>query len=178
MGFDFDRIRRGELIAASGGVLLLATLFLLPWFGVHPPAGTLAARQGASASLDGWNALTTTRWILLATIAIAVVLLVVTPARRAPAVPLTLGMLSCLFGGVSSIALLYRIFDHPGLSARAGVYVGIVAAAVIAYGGYLSLRIEGGSLIDPRAIETVPLGRTRLGSAGRSDSTSGGQSGP
>jgi hypothetical protein len=178
VGLDFGRIRRGELIAASGGIVLLATLFFVPWFELRRPAGGLAPSRGASVSLDGWQALTTARWILLVTIAVSLGLLVLTAARRAPAVPVALGMVSCVLGGLSTLVLLYRIIDHPGVSARAGVYVGLVAAAVIAYGGYLSLRIEGGSFIDPRTIETLPVGGTPLGSAGRTDSTSAGQPGP
>ncbi|HEY5317539.1 MAG TPA: hypothetical protein VIJ20_06130, partial [Solirubrobacteraceae bacterium] len=68
MRFDVGRMRRGELIAAGGGVLLCVAVFFLPWFAVRGPAGSLAARSGASVSLDGWHALTTMRWILLVTI--------------------------------------------------------------------------------------------------------------
>ena len=177
MGFDFGRIRRGELIATERGILLLAVLFLLPWFEVRPAAGALAASRDAAVSLNGWHALTTTRWILLVTISVSVALGVVTPARRAPAVPLTLGMLTCALGALSWLVLLYRIFDHAGISTRAGAYLGSVAAVVIAYGGYLSLRIERGNLDSARSRRcpwVVPRwARRRAGS-----STSAEQPGP
>ena len=172
MAFAARRMRTGELIAGGGGIVVLAALFFLPWFGVPASAGGLASTGGALASLDGWQALTTTRWILLVTIAVALALPVVTAARRAPAVPVALGMLSCVLGAVSTLVLLYRIIDHPGLSARAGIYVGLVASIAIGYGGYLSLRVERGSSVDASSIETVPAGAAPMGSAGRTDSTS------
>jgi hypothetical protein len=55
------------------------------------------------------------------------------------------------------------VIDTPGngLDQRVGVYLGLVAAIGIAYGGFRSLREESGA--DPTAleIETVtPPGRT------------------
>ena len=170
-------MRKGELVAASGGVILLAVLLTVPWFAVSPPALGAASRRG-SVSLDGWQALTTTRWILLVTIAVSLALVILTALRRAPAVPVALGMISCVLGGLSSLVLLYRIVDHPGLSARAGLYVGFAAAALIGYGGYLALRIEGSSFGDPSTIETVRVGAPAQASEGRTESTSAGAPGP
>ena len=181
MGLDAGRVRRGELIAASGGVLLFAALFLLPCFGVREPAGRLASASAAAsavvASLDGWNSLTTTRWILLVTIAAAVTLVILTASQRAPAVPVTASLFTCLLGILSSLVLLYRVIDHAGLAARAGVYVGLVGALAVGYGGYVSLRTEGSSFGDPRSIEIVPLGPTAPGPAERAGSTSAGRPG-
>jgi len=177
VGFDAGRLRRGELVAGGGGVLLLAALLLLPWFRVPRAAGRLAA-TGGLVSLDGWHALTTSRWILLVTIAVAFALVFLTASQRATAVPVFLSMLSCVFGGLSSLVLLYRIIDHPALTARAGIYVGFVAALGVGYGGYLSLRTEGGSFGDPSTIETVPTGRAQSDAAGRIEPTSAGRPGP
>jgi hypothetical protein len=164
-------MHRGELIAAGGGIVLLAALFFLPWFGV-------TSRAAAPVSLDGWDALTTTRWILLLTIVATAALVVLTASRRSPALPVTSSLLTCVLGALATLLLLFRLVDHPGLTLRAGMYVGFVAALAVAYGGYLSLRTESSPFGDPSSIETVPSGRTQSGSAGRTEPTSAGRSGP
>lgn len=165
------RMRRAEVIAGGGGVVLLAVLFFVPCFARRDP-------DGRAASLDGWHALTTTRWILLVTIVAAVAVGLLTASRRAHAIPVVASMLACVLGVASSLLLLVRLVDHPGLTARAGVYVGLLAALAVGYGGYLALRTERGSPGDPRAIETVPLGRDATRSAGESEPTSAGRPGP
>lgn len=171
MDFNAGRVRRGEAIAGGGGIVLLAVLLFLPWFARRAPDGRVA-------SLDGWHALTTTRWILLVTIVAAVAVVLLTASRRAPAIPVVASMLACVLGVVSSLLLLFRIIGHPGLTARAGVYVGLLAALAVGYGGYLSLRTERGSPGDPRAIETVALGHDPETSAGETESTSAGRPAP
>jgi hypothetical protein len=162
--FDAGRLRRGELIAGGGGVLLLVAVFFLPWL----------ARPGVLGSLDGWDALAIIRWILLLTMVLALGLVPLTATRRAPAVPVAVAMLACVTGALASLMLFYRVIHHPGLSVRPGIYVGLAAVLVIAYGGYRSLRTEGGSFGDPRAIETVVSDRSPAGASGRTDSTSAG----
>ena len=171
MAFDVGRMRRGELVAAGGAVLLLVALFALPAFAVRS-GGTLAVTGRAGMSLDGWQALTSTRWVLLITIVACVALVVLAVSQRAPAVPVTVALVSCLLGDLSSLLLLYRLIDHPGLTARSGIYLGLVGALAIGYGGYRTLRTEGSSFGDPRTIETVSMGRPRSDPAERTQSTS------
>ena len=163
MGFDAGRLRRGELIAGGGGILLLVAVFLLPWFGINHAAGTLASTR-ASTSLDGWHALTDIRWVLLIAIVASVALVAVTAMRDSPAVPVTLGMVMTLLGVLSSLLVLYRVIDNPGagssgasVHAKAGIYLGLLACLAIAYGGYRSLRAEGSGFEDPEGIEIVIL---------------------
>jgi hypothetical protein len=177
VGFDADRMHRGELIAAGGAILLLAALFFLPWFALSAGGG-LTSTAAMRVSLDGWHALTTTRWVLLLTIGVTIALVVFTASQRAPALPVTSSLLTCVFGGLASLLVVFRLIDHPGLTARAGVYVGLAAALAVAYGGYLSLRTESSPFGDPRSIETVAIGRTQSGSGGRTESTPAGRSGP
>ncbi|MDQ6806536.1 MAG: hypothetical protein M3065_16575 [Actinomycetota bacterium] len=178
MELDAGRISRGESVAGGGGIVMLAALFLLPWFEVRGPAGRPAATAASSVSLDGWHALTTTRWFLLVTVAAALALVLLTLSQRAPALPVVASMVSCVLGGLSSLLLLYRIIDHAGLTARAGLYVAFVATLAVGYGGYLSLRMESSWFGDPDSIDTVTAGRAQSGSAGRIEPTSAGRPGP
>lgn len=180
MGFDARKLRTGELVAGGGGVLLLAVLFLIPSFeaGAGGAGGRFRETGAAPLSLDGWQALTTTRWVLLVTIAATLALVTFAASHRTPALAVLMSMLTCLLGGLASVLLLYRLIDHPGLTARVGIYVGFLAALVIAYGGYLALRTEGSWFGDPRSIETVSVGTAKAGSEGRGEPTSAGRPSP
>jgi len=168
VGFDAGRLRKGELVAGGGAVLMLADVFMLPWFGAP------ASRPG---SLDGWHALTDIRWILLLTIAVSLALVYCMAARRSPAIPITLSIFTSVLGGLSSLLLVYSLIDQPG-AARLGMYAGLIDAVVIAYGGYLSMRAEGSPFGDPASIETVHAPRTRAGPDGRTEPDSAEWTGP
>ena len=158
---------------------MCVAVFFMTWFLGGGQTRGLASSHDVGVSLDGWHALSTTRWILLVTIVVSVTLVLLTALQRAPALPVVVGMLTCVIGGLSSLLLLYRVIHHPGLSARAGVYVGAVAALAVTYGGYRSLREEGSSFGDPRSIETVAArGRSQRGAAKRTEPTSAGRPGP
>jgi hypothetical protein len=159
-------MRKAELVAGAGGVLLLADLFLLPSLEVR------------GVSLDGWHVLTTTRWVLLVTVAAVLALVILTVSQRSPALPVLASMVALILGGLAALLLLYRIIHHPGFTACVGIYVGFAAAVVIAYGGYLALRTEGSSFGDPGSIETVSAGSSEPGSSGRAEPTSAGRPGP
>ena len=60
---DFDRLGRGELIAAAGGLLLLVCLFL-PWYETDPDNPN-AAIDGVNGALSGWQVHQILRWLLL-----------------------------------------------------------------------------------------------------------------
>jgi hypothetical protein len=173
--FDAERLRKGELITGGAGIVLLVAMFLIPCFALDVPS------RGHAASLDGWQALTATRWVLLVTVALSLALVILTATRRAPAVPVAVAMFTCLTGDLASLLLLYRVIHHPGLSARAGIYIGLAAALAVAYGGYRSLRTEGSTFADPGAIETVAIdrarGRSESAPAEPSESASAGRSG-
>ena len=147
MDFDAGRLRRGELLAGTGAVLLLVFLVAGKWYG-----------QGGT-SRTGWHALTTLRWLLLVTTAAALALAVAQVIRRSPAIPVTLSLIVALLGPISVLALIYRVLINAPAHEQAGAYLGLLSAIAIAYGGYLSLREEGISRRDaPRDIPVVRPG--------------------
>jgi hypothetical protein len=155
-----NRLRSGELIAGASGAALVVFLFGLHWYGVSGTfASTLARGLHARTSWTGWQGLTYVRWLLLVTALVALALAYFQAVERAPAIPVTLAVITTVLGGLSALALIARVIDTPGnhLDRRAGVYLGLAAAIGIAYGGFRSLREEGGA--DPEAleIETVKL---------------------
>lgn len=163
MGFDSSRLRRGEWIAGTGAVLLLAFMFLLKWYGLKGSIAPTASTLGVSTSVNAWNGLTNLRWLMLVTILVTLVLVYFQGTRRAPAIPVTLSLFTMLLGGLTLLLLIYRVLiNEPGpgdlVSTKVGAYLGLLAAAAITYGGYSSLRTEG---IAPK--DTVPVEELTVG---------------
>jgi hypothetical protein len=145
MSFDASRLRRGEWIVGAGGILLLASMLLLPWSG-YPGGHTL----------DGWNALTHFRWLAVVTLVLVGALVLFQATRRAPALPVTLSLFAAALGAATSVWLIYRVGISPTGGRKAGGWVGLAGALAITYGGYASLRKEGIAAGDqPAEIPTV-----------------------
>ncbi len=153
MDLDFSRLRRGELIAASSALALLAVMFLLKWYGAD-----------GVAAVNAWHALSILRWVMLATILLAFALAYLQVSRRSPAWPVTFSVLVTTAAVLLVLMLIYRVLiNEPGpddvVGQKAGAYLGLLCAVGIVYGGYLSMRAEGLSSTDARTqIETVVIG--------------------
>jgi len=131
MDLDPARLRRGELLAGAGAVLLLVFLLAGKWYGHGNHART------------GWEALTTLRWLLAVTIAASLALVLAQVLRRAPAIPVTLSLIVTLLGLISVLALIYRVLISAPAHEQVGAFLALVSALGLAYGGFLSLREEG-----------------------------------
>jgi hypothetical protein len=59
-----SRLGRGELVAAAGGLLLAACLFL-PWYETSPDNPN-AQIDGVTGALSGWDVHPVLRWLLIA----------------------------------------------------------------------------------------------------------------
>jgi hypothetical protein len=143
MDFDPSRLRRGELLAGAGAVLLLVFMLLGKWAGSH----------------SGWQALPSLRWLVAVTIAAAFGLLILQATRRAPAVPVTMSLIVTVLGIITVLALIYRVLINPPAHQHTAAYLGLLSAIGLGYGGYVSLREEGIARRDaPRDIPMVRPG--------------------
>jgi hypothetical protein len=135
----------------AGAIVLLASMFLLSWYG--------------PTSLTGWEALTDLRWLLLLTIVASFALCYLQAARRSPALPISFSVIVIVLGVLTALALIYRVLiNEPGSDSvvvqKPGAFVGLVSALAIVYGGYRSMREEGVAERDgPQEIKTVKLDR-------------------
>jgi hypothetical protein len=161
MDLDPSRLRRGELIVGASALVLLASIFFLNWYGLSSVPGPTAANLGVSASVNGWDGLTTLRWLMLLTIACGLGLVFLQATRRAPAIPVSMSVIVTVLGLITALALVYRVLiNEPGpdnlVEQKAGAFVGLISAIVFVYGGYESMRREGIAANDgPSEIETV-----------------------
>jgi hypothetical protein len=156
MDFELGRLRRSERIAGASALALFVILFFFKWYGgsASAPAGGVEV----SASLNGWHSFTSSRWIWLITIAVALGDVALKAARRDASTPLPPSVLVAGLGALSALLILYRILHHPSGGAsgtigaahfsysygiKLGIWLGLIAAAGVAYGGYQAMRDDG-----------------------------------
>ncbi|MDQ6835941.1 MAG: hypothetical protein M3016_07105 [Actinomycetota bacterium] len=146
MSWQPGRLRSGEVIAGTGAIALAACLFALPWY----------ARS--STTVDGWNALTIARWLMVVTILVVLALVILQARMEAPALPVTLSMFGTVLGGLTSLVLIDRVLiSTPFADTRAGAYLGLASSLVLTYGAGRSLRSEGPDPASNAPIPTVRL---------------------
>lgn len=164
MEFEPSRLRRGEVIAGTSALVLLALTFLAPWYAVGADAGRVARAAAVSTSVNGWDGLTTLRWLILLTIVAALALAVLQGTRQAPALPVSLSVIVTVLGAVTSLALIYRVLiDVPGpefrVDPKPGAYLGLISALTLACGAFWSLRVEDPPDASGASVRTVELAR-------------------
>ncbi len=133
------------MLIGAGGLVLLGSMLLLPWYRRVSVSGPPAPRYFVMTSVDGWHGLSNAHWLLLVTILVAWALVFFQATRRAPAIPVTLSLLAAVLGGLTALWLIYRVLiNPPGSGRELGAFVGLLASLAITYGGYASLR-DGGN---------------------------------
>lgn len=150
---DVDRLSTGEKIAGASAVLLFIFMFF-DWFTVDVDGeGLFSLSVGGNA----WESFGLIDLFLMLTIlvAVAVVVIRLTDALIEP--PVSLNAVAAVLGAVSVLLILYRIIDPPGdtsgltgvdISPALGAFLGLIASAGIAYGGYRAMQEEGATFGD------------------------------
>ncbi len=147
---DADRLRTGELIAGISGVILLVVMFL-PWFGLDfgvpeeiEDLGLGIPAVDESVNISAWEAFDFIDLVLLVTAVVAIGTAVMTATASTVALPVAASAITAGLGIISTLLVLYRILDTPGGTDRKfGVFVGLIAAAGVAYGGWRLMQEEG-----------------------------------
>lgn len=149
---EVDRLSTGEKVSAASAVLLFIFMFF-DWFGAKVegvPGFSGSIEAGGSA----WDALDVIPIFLMLAIvaAIGVAVIRLTDADVEP--PVSMNAIVAVLGGLAVLLILYRIIDPPGggdaiagvgvdITLKLGIFLGLLAAAGIAYGGYSAMREEG-----------------------------------
>jgi hypothetical protein len=147
-----DKLGTGEKIAGGSAILLFIFMFF-DWFGVEVSgvpgfSGTVPGSGGSA-----WDMLDFIPIVLLVAILAALVMvgLQLADSVAEPTVPLS--TVVTVLGVISVLLVLYRIVDPPGggsyggvsvdTNLQVGIFLGLLSAAGIAYGGYSTMREEG-----------------------------------
>src|SRR5689334_20380092 len=148
---DLDRLSLGEKIASLSAILLFIFMFF-DWFGVEVSgvngfSGTIPGEGGSA-----WDALDYIPIVLVITIIAALVMAALRLSDSTAEPPVPMSAVVAILGGISVLLILFRIIDPPsfgsfgGVSVDAtldfGIFLGLIAAGGIAYGGYSTMREE------------------------------------
>jgi hypothetical protein len=155
---EADKLSTGEKVSAASAVLLFIFMFF-DWFGVKVSgvpgfSGDITGSGGGSA----WDALDVIPLFLMLAIVVAIGVAVIrlTDADLEP--PVSLNAIVAALGGLAVLLILYRIVFPPDFGSfggvtvdatlKFGIFLGLIAAVGIAYGGYSAMREEGATFGD------------------------------
>jgi hypothetical protein len=163
MSFDISRLRRADRIVGAAAIAFFIILFFFKWYGISSNLTSIAGVNVGAGNItrSGWDTFTNSRWIWILTIIVALGSVVLVAGQRKLEIPLQPGVIVAGLGALSSVFILYRIIHHPTASAsfgsfhasvgiKLGIWLGLIAALAITYGGYLQMQAEGTSLSDVR----------------------------
>jgi hypothetical protein len=139
------RLTQGQLIAAVGAAALLVAMFL-PWIGTSGPsipAGIqLPSGVDTSTSENLWKGSTLDIYLLItAIVALTPGLLALTDSAEefsfVSAATLLLGVVAVIL-----IAAFLTVDFPDGADRKIGAFIGLVAALVVAFGGFRAMQEE------------------------------------
>jgi hypothetical protein len=151
---DIDKLNTGEKIAGVSAVLLFVFMFF-DWFGVEISGSTGFSGTVPGAGGSAWDALDFIPIVLVIAIVVALINVFLRLSDSDYEPPVSMNVAVAVLGGLSTLLVLFRIIDPPGFGSFGGVsvdatldfgiFLGLIAAAGIAFGGYKAMQEEGSS---------------------------------
>lgn len=144
---NLRRLTRGERIAAISAALLLAFTFL-HWYSVSFSVYGISVSFSASA----WDALDVIPIVLVIGIAATLGLIALKASGADRDLAIDGAQMIAAIGAGSFLLILYRILERPTIgsgsdevefSAQFGIFLALLAAGGVAFGGWRAMR-EGG----------------------------------
>jgi hypothetical protein len=154
MGNGSISLGAARRIVVAGAVALAVFMFFFDWYGGNVSGLPHGARlTGATLSSTGWQTFTVSRWVWLLTILVALGSAFAPASGYKDDARLPLGAIVAGLGALASALIVIRIVHHPGPSAssgslhvsygiKAGIWLGLLAALTITFGGYAQTRPE------------------------------------
>jgi len=138
-----NRPRPAEIVVFVASVVLLVCMFLT-WYAVPFVDREIASTSGFGA-MGIWISL-----LLVVMAMLGIALAVTTVVRRSPSLPVSLGVITWVFGSLVWVVFLLRLLFEPGLDAGLDSeatlqwpgYLAFLAATVIPTAALMSLRDE------------------------------------
>jgi hypothetical protein len=145
---DVNRLSQGEKIAAGSAIVLFIVMFF-SWFGAPDAAEEVLGAAGVDTSINAWQSFDFIDLILLLTIVVALGVAFLKASGNSVSLPVPGSTVTALLGALSTLLVLYRVIDPPSdLDRKFGLFLGLIFAAAIAYGGWRAMEAEGTSFQD------------------------------
>ena len=157
---EASRLNTGEKIAGISGVLLLIIMFLFDWFTIDVGGGVFDVSTGGNA----WESFGFIDLVLFLAAASGIALAGVAAAASKPDMPVALSAITAGLGILGVVLVLFRIISPPDFGVGdlvdvgrgIGVFLGLVAVAGVAYGGWAAMQAEGSSFGAPAGERDAP----------------------
>jgi hypothetical protein len=135
--FDFSTVSRNTWIVVAGAVVLLISPFLT-WY--HYSLSNIIPGLSATYDVSGKDA--TDLWILVFLCALAALAVVgIELFASNVTLPAAEGALILGAGGLATLIVLFKIVSGPSHSSLSyGIFVALIAAVVVAVGGWLKMQ--------------------------------------
>jgi hypothetical protein len=158
---DLGRLSNGERISSLSAILLFVFMFF-HWFGVKlvNTSNLLFAIQSIEPGKSAWEALEYIPIVLLITIIVTLVVAVLRVTNAVRKHPVPVNAVVAILGVFSVLLILYRIINPPVFyvettitsegTVQLPIFLALLAAAGIAFGGGRATREAGFSFSDLR----------------------------
>jgi hypothetical protein len=134
-GFDASSIKRSTWIAGVGAVLLLLSTFVAWW---------KVSALGFSVNASGWDTGALGKLVFFVALIAVIAVVVEHMDVDVSSSPISMPALILTCGCVGVLLVLIRFFDTPDHVDWAwGLYLALIAACVLTYGGWEKLQQAG-----------------------------------
>jgi hypothetical protein len=146
-----DNLRTGEKIAGASGVALILIMFIFDWFSVSAEGGI-----GPSFGGNAWEVFGGIDIVLFLAALAGIALAAMALTQSNVDIPVALSAITAGLGVLATVLVLFRIISPPDgglddlvdVGRSIGVFLGLIAAAGVAYGGWTAMQEEGTSFGD------------------------------
>jgi hypothetical protein len=166
---DTSRISFGEMVAAISGALLLIFMFF-PWYGAKASGSVLGSsfNVSSSESANAWQAFGFIDILLFVVAITAIGLGLMRALGQQVNLPQPAGLIIAAAGAIAVLLILYRLIDTPGntdinvpgvsvdVTRKIGAFLGLLAAAGVAIGGWLAMNESPAAAPAPTAGSPPP----------------------
>jgi hypothetical protein len=160
---NLSRLRSGEVAAAIGGFILLLALFAFNWYDY---GSLLFGHRGGGAWDSAGFFGVIANLVILAAALVAIALPLMAATSGAPALPVATSAVTAAFGIAAIVMVLGRMLMQPGSNEQVdldfGIFLALVGAILVAYGGWQSMQEDGTSFAEARAQLGGRFGSRRL----------------
>jgi hypothetical protein len=131
-------------LSAGGASALLVLTLATRWYGVVQLSGS-AFRAGSQSAAGGWQELGAVRWLIVVTVAVALLGALLERVELARSIRQRAGICVGALGGLTALALIYRVLVSPPsapsvVDIKLGAFLAVLSACAVATGGLAAFR--------------------------------------